>query len=309
MREQRRGALRVGLTVCGAVVATRAVGQGGVASVATGQGETRPLVSGQAATTGRRIVTLGGTITEIVDALGATSRLVGVDDSSLYPPQVKALPRVGYYRSFSVEGIVSLRPDLILASDQSGPASALDRLRSLGLAVRILDASPSLAALESRIIGVADAIDGLATARTLLDGIQRAVAEATRRPHPSRVLVLSSHTGRLMAAGRGTAADAMLTMLGARNLAAGLQGYKPLSGEAVAALAPEVIVTSPLSIGPAGIAAYRQQPGIAATPAARGQRVVVVDDLLLLGFGPRIGVGLKAIANGIDAGGVAARPA
>ena len=58
-----------------------------------------------------RLVTLGGTVTEIVYALGAGDQVVGIDDSSFYPPAARRLPRVGYYRGFAVEGVVALGPD------------------------------------------------------------------------------------------------------------------------------------------------------------------------------------------------------
>ena len=72
-----------------------------------------------------RVVGLGGAITEIVYALDAGQSLVGVDTSSIYPAAALKLPKVGYYRTFSVEGVASLKPELVLASDQSGPPQSL----------------------------------------------------------------------------------------------------------------------------------------------------------------------------------------
>ena len=93
--------------------------------------------------------------------------------------------------------------------------------------------------------------------------------------------------------------SSLLALVGAQNLFTSGSSYKPIATEAVAALAPDFIITSPLSL-PAngGVAAFAAQPGISATPAARAKRIIVVDDLLLLGFGPRIAQALRQLQAG-----------
>src|SRR3546814_10289387 len=76
------------------------------------------------------VVSLGGTVTEIVYDLGEGDRLVADDLSSLYPKEATLLPRVGYYRAVPLECVLSLRPDLLLASENAGPHSVLDRIRA-----------------------------------------------------------------------------------------------------------------------------------------------------------------------------------
>jgi iron complex transport system substrate-binding protein len=251
----------------------------------------------------RRIVSLGGSVTEIVEALQATDRLVGVDSSSLYPASVRQLPQVGYYRNFGVEGIASLRPELVLASEHAGPPQSIEQLRKLGIRVLSVPSNPTLASLHQGIEAVAAALGLDERGRALIRNIDNEVAQARRaaaeRGTTPRVLVLSSHTGRLQAAGRETAADALLALVGAQNLFTSGSSYKPIATEAVAALAPDFIITSPLSL-PAngGLAAFAAQPGISATPAARAKRIIVVDDLLLLGFGPRIAQALRQLQAG-----------
>ncbi len=247
-----------------------------------------------------RVVGLGGPITEIVYALDAGDRLVGADASSIYPAAARQLPKVGYYRSFSIEGIASLRPDLVLASDQSGPPQALEQLRKLGSQVVLLPSEPTLAALDQRIMGAATAL-GMPTRGTALvrkiHGELQAVRPAAQ---PARVLLVSSRTGKLEGAGGDTAAAAMLQLMGAVNVLADQRGYKPLSAEAAAALRPDAIVTTHMSVAASGsVAAFLAQPGLAVTPAARSQRVIVMDDLLLLGFGPRLPEALRQLEAGI----------
>jgi iron complex transport system substrate-binding protein len=250
----------------------------------------------------QRVVSLGGVVTEIVHALGAEALLVGVDQSSQFPVTMRRLPQVGYYRQFSVEGVASLRPDLVLASEHAGPPASLDQLRRLGLRVVVLPAGATLDALEARIVQTAQALErpaqGHALAARIREQVRALAPPPAMRP---RVLLLSSHTGRLQAAGRDTAADAMLALAGATNVFAAQTSFKPVSAEVVASLRPEVIVTTESSVNAAGsLAAFMAQPGIASTPAARQRRVVVMDDLLLLGFGPRLPAALTQLRAGMD---------
>ncbi|WP_159668180.1 hemin ABC transporter substrate-binding protein [Andreprevotia sp. IGB-42] len=244
----------------------------------------------------QRVVSLGGALTEIVYALNAGDKLVGVDSSSIYPPAVHQLPKVGYYRAFSVEGVASLQPDLILASDQAGPPQAVDQLRRLGKRVVVLPSAPTLDALEQRIHGVAAAMGLRDDGRALVKQIREQTAQYTQVKLTQRVLLVSSHTGKLEGAGAETAADAIVKLAGARNVLGNVKGYKPISAEAAAALKPDWIITTSMSVtAQGGLEAFLAQPGIAVTPAAKARRVLVMDDLLLLGFGPRLPEALRQI--------------
>ncbi|VFR41278.1 Periplasmic hemin-binding protein [plant metagenome] len=238
-----------------------------------------------------RVVSLGGGITEIVYALGAGDTLVGNDLSSLYPAEATRLPRVGYYRDVSVEGVASLRPDLVLASDQAGPPDALDKLRALGIPVQIVPDAPTLASLQARIEQVGAALERKPQAEALFAGIRRDLDAlgAPPKDNAPRALSLMARGGTPLGAGQGTAANAMLELAGLRNVLAGQQGYKPVTAEALAATAPQVIITTHMTEqAQGGMAKLLAQPGIASTPAARDKRVVVMDDLLYLSFGPRL---------------------
>lgn len=250
----------------------------------------------------KRIVSMGGTLTEVVFALGQGHRVVGVDASSLYPPEATKLPQVGYFRQFSVEGVASLKPDLVIAPTEAGPPQAVAGLKGLGIAVKQFELKHSLAELNARIDDLAMLLGVPDQGQALKARIAAQVEAAVAIPSKARVLVLSSHAGKLQAAGRDTAIDVQLKMLGAENLmAASHRAYKPVSGEAVAALRPDVIITSPLSLAQGGLDAFRAQPGIAVTPAAKNKRIIVLDDLLMLGFGPRVGEGMAQLAAGLKA--------
>lgn len=255
--------------------------------------------SGAAGAPGMRLVVLGGTLTEIVFALGAGGLVVGTDQSSMYPPAARKLPQVGYYRQFSAEGVAALKPDLVIAAAESGPPQAMRALKRLGIRVETLSLTHEVATLTQRVQDVAGLLGRAERGRELAAQIRAQVAHASRVKRPVRVIAVSRHAGRLAGAGRGTAADALFQLLGARNLLADAhQGYKPLSAESLAALRPDVIVTSSLSVADGGVDALRSEPGFSTTPAARSGHIIVLDDLLLLGFGPRVGEALRQLHQG-----------
>ncbi|QZA78008.1 hemin ABC transporter substrate-binding protein [Deefgea tanakiae] len=236
-----------------------------------------------------RVVSLGGPLTEIVYALNAGNRLVAVDQSSVYPAAANQLPKVGYYRQFSVEGVLSAKPDLILASDQAGPPEALEQLRRMGRRVVVLPSGPTMPDLEKRIYGVAAALGLRDDGRKMVADLQKQVGVLAQKPNQTRALMLMSRTGAPEGAGKNTSADAMMNLAGMSNVLAKQQGYKPLSQESLAALRPDVIITTTRSVESlGGIDKMLASPGLSQSPAAKQKRVLVMDDLLLLGFGPRL---------------------
>jgi iron complex transport system substrate-binding protein len=85
---------------------------------------------------GKRIVCVSKQYNEIIFALHADSSLVGVDLSSTFPPEIKKIPSVGYHRALSTEGILSVKPDLIIHDNNIGPDHVLDQLQKLKIPMR-----------------------------------------------------------------------------------------------------------------------------------------------------------------------------
>lgn len=245
----------------------------------------------------RRVVTLGGSVTEIVYALGEGERLVADDDSSLYPDEATRLPRVGYYRSVPLEGVVSMRPDLVLASENAGPPTTLQRLGELGIAMAVVSDQPTVESLYRRIDQVSEQLGVPDKGKRLSRRIRNELAAARERPSPPRrALVVVNRTGSLMAAGGGTAADAVLALAGVQNALSAQQGYKPVSAEGLAVLAPDLLIVTAASVqASGGLEAFTQRAGIAATPAATQGRIQVMDDLLILGIGPRVAQAIQQL--------------
>lgn len=255
------------------------------------------------------VVSIGGSVTEIVHALGQADRVVAVDSTSLYPPSAAEKPDVGYMRQLAAEPILALQPALILAAEDAGPPAVLNQLREAGVPVVLVPDEPTPHGVLDKIGIVAAALgvpargDALrAGLRAELDGLAAKIAKVSARP---RVLfVLSIGLGRVpMAAGSDTSAAGIVELAGGVNAVDGFNGFKPLSPEAAVAAAPEVLLVTDRSLellgGESGLLAI---PEIAVTPAGQARRIVAMDGLLLLGFGPRTARAIRQLASHLHPG-------
>jgi len=242
----------------------------------------------------RRIVSAGGAVTEILYALGRGPEIVGVDSTSQYPEEaLRTKANVGYLRALGAEGLLSLKPALVLATEAAGPPDVLRIIENAGVPLIRVPDEPTPAGVLRRIAVVARAVgaetEGAALARRVEEGFTslERVREAIQAR--KRVLfVLSLQNGRPLVGGRGTTADGIIALAGGINAAAAVEGWKPLSDEGVLAAAPEVVVM----MARGGHAAANApdlfaQPAFAGTPAGQRRALVVMDGLYLLGFGPR----------------------
>ncbi len=241
----------------------------------------------------RRLVSLGGALTEFVYLLGAQGLLVGTDTTSLYPEAAQKTPKVGYVRQLSAEGLLSLKPDAVIGTDEAGPAVVLEQVRQAGVRVSLVSARHDWAEVQAKLALVGRETGRAEQARALrarLDAewaaVQQQVARAARRP---RALFILSHSGAPMVSGRGTAADALIALAGGINAVDEFQGYRPLTAEAMAAAAPEVLVNTTQGIEAlGGEAAFWRRPELALTPAFARKALVALEASQLLGFGPRL---------------------
>lgn len=252
-----------------------------------------------------RLVVAGNGLAEVVFALGGGARVLAVDSTSVFPAAAAALPKVGYLRALAAEGILSLRPDMLLASEDAGPPASLAQLAGAGLrVVRAREGySPETLAERVRMVGALIDRDTAADAMARdLAADFAAVAEAVRRSpaRPRVVFVLSAGGGGPLAAGAETAAQAMLDLAGARNAIAGYKGYRPLSAEALAGANVDAVVTVTHTLAAlGGEAAMRALPQFA---GARGARIVAFDADYLVGFGPRAAHAARDLAAALRPG-------
>jgi iron complex transport system substrate-binding protein len=242
-----------------------------------------------------RIVSIGATVTETVVALGAGSDIVGIDTTSEPPATAPALPRVGYLRTLGAEGILSLGPTLVLASSDAGPPAVLEQIRASGVRCVVVPEVPSEVGAEALIRAVGEATGKADRAAALTETLHKELASARKRieslPGAPEVLfvVQPPRAGGALAAGRGTPADAMIVMAGARNAATAFESYRPITPEVAATMAVDVIVAPAGTIAKAGgKEAFLDAVGLSRTQAGSDGRVVEVP-ASALSFGPATG--------------------
>jgi iron complex transport system substrate-binding protein len=250
----------------------------------------------------RRIVTVGGALTEIVYALGLEDRLVGIDTTSLYPPQaLKQKPNVGYMRQLSAEGVLGLNPELIIASEGSGPKETLAVLGEAKVPLVTVPETFSEDGILERIRIVAHELGVEQRGACLSKAVTKDLA-AMRKLREKisakrRVMfVISFVNGRAMVAGSKTAAHEMIAMAGAVNAVDSYEGYKPLSEEAIVAARPDVILVMQRGSDAISSDTIFANAAFALTPAAKDKAFIAMDGLYLLGFGPRTAAAARDLA-------------
>jgi len=256
----------------------------------------------------QRWVSAGGALSEWVSALGGESKLVGVDTTSQHPDSLKALPSIGYQRSLSAEGILSLRPDILIGTEEMGPPPVLSQVKAAKVQVELFSAQPDLPTLEKNVTHLGQLLGTEAQAKQLLQSYQQQldaqnvrVADAQSKQKAPGVLLLLGHAGgKPLIAGKDTAADWLLQQAGGHNLATHT-GNKPFSVESLASLDPEVLVFADRALtGDAAKAAlFKENPILNSSRAAKAGRVLELDPTLLVGgLGPRLPAALKTLSDG-----------
>ncbi|MEP9373450.1 ABC transporter substrate-binding protein [Mesorhizobium sp. KR1-2] len=249
-----------------------------------------------------RIAAVGGSITEIVYALGEEGKLVARDSTSTYPESALKLPDVGYMRALSPEGVLSVNPSGILALAGSGPKEAIDVLKKASVTyIEVPETYDHQGILDKvRIVGhTLGADDKAATLAKSIDADLKAAEDLTANvAERKRVLfILSMEGGKILAAGDHTAANGIIKLAGGVNAMEGVNGYKQLTDEAALTAKPDMI----LMMDSAGALATADadvfsNPALATTPAGKAKKLIRMDGSYLLGFGPRTASAVRDLA-------------
>ncbi len=250
-----------------------------------------------------RIVSIGGSVTEILYALGEQQKIVAVDTTSLYPESaLREKPNVGYMRQLSPEGVLALSPTLIFALEGSGPKETIDVLERAKVPFIVIpDKFTGDGIIEkveniSRDTGVPER--GACLAREVRSDLAALdVLRGQIRHHVKVAFLLSLANGRPMVSGRGTAADGIIKMAGADNAFDDFRGYKPVNDEALIATKPQAVLVMQRGEHALSADVVFSQPALAMTPAAEHKTLIAMDGLYLLGFGPRTARAARDLAK------------
>lgn len=250
-----------------------------------------------------RIVSLDGTVSEILCDLGLQAHLIGVDVTSTYPESLQKLPKVGHNRTISAEGVISLKPTLVLTSQNAGTKpEVIEQIKSAGIKVITFQQEYSVAGTRKLIQDVANTCQVGSRAKPLVKKLDSDLAQLKKAPNTPKVLFIYARgTGTMMVSGRGTQVDKMIELAGGINATSSFENYKPLTAEALVTANPDVILlfdSGLESLG--GVDGLAKVQGIAQTNAGKNGHIITMDGHLLTGFSPRLGKALQELAQKIS---------
>jgi len=258
-----------------------------------------------------RVVVISPIYNEIIWALGAEDKVVGVDLSSTYPPEIKNVQTVGYHRALSAEGILSLHPSAILTDGNIGPPQVVDQIKQLNIPIKTFEAkNDSIDGTKSLIREIGAYFHKEDAAEKLCNKLDSQMTEALEKvkqfsDHP-RVAVI--HFGRAsnvyMAVGKqgeGDAAGAgqMVEWAGGE-MAVNTDGMQRMaSPEMIAQSNPDVILVTDFGFDRLGgsLDQIKALPGVDTSNAAKHNRIYRVEENVLMYFGPRTGENIEKVAD------------
>lgn len=248
----------------------------------------------------QRIVIAGGSLTEIVFALGVGDEVVGVDKTSSYPEKVKQLPQIGYWKLLNIEGVLSLKPTLFITLNDVEPANVIEKVSESKVDVLALQRVPgTIELLYENITKIASKLNKQKEGELLINRIKTNLADIQTKiathPQKTKVLSLMSMGGTNSVAGKNTTIDALIAIAGGDNLAKH-NSFKSYTAESIIAINPEVIILNKYSIDQlGGLDKINTIPGITETSAFKNNRITIIDDSYLFGIGPRVDEAAKLL--------------
>jgi iron complex transport system substrate-binding protein len=247
-----------------------------------------------------RIVSLNGTITELLYEFKLEDNIVGVDVTSTYPKAAKAITNLGHSSQLNTEAILALKPNLILMDETMAENKALSGLEGAGIKIQtikipsslegalevaeqlkvILDKELETTALEAKIIGNKQKLETLLAAKT---------------ETPKVLFIYARGAQAMMVAGKNTFAESVIRLAGGNPIVQEFESFKPLTPEALLQYQPEVILMFDSGLASLSDEANDKSgeeqllgiPGILQTPAGKNRQIISMEGLYLSGFGPR----------------------
>lgn len=256
------------------------------------------------------IVSVGGANTEILFALGLEDCVIAVDTSSTYPSAALRKPKVGYMRALSAEPILALKPTLILLDEGAGPPEAINNLQRFGVPLLSFNKAHDFTAVmdtvgkigqqtqtQQKAAEINQAItNDIERLKNYLGEKKKTVENAALSTTPSIAFLMNLEAKQVLLAGKHTAANSIIEQAGGVNVVSQFQGYKPVGGEALARLNPDIIITTHRAVASLNFATESQaanveklaaMPALKLTSAAKNQEIYFFDTQYLLGYGPR----------------------
>jgi len=249
-----------------------------------------------------RIITAGSAITEVVFAIGLGPHVVATDRTSLYPPEAKSLPSIGYRTSISAEGIIGLQPTLFIVEKNYVDEAVITQIQSAGITVVKIDRTYSFEGTKNMIRQVAGTLQKNAAGEKLIAQIDKDLADAKALIKKSdkmpRVLCVYNRGALAVDIAGSQTFSSIVEYAGAENAFKNVNGFKALSAEALVAANPDYLVffeSGYKSLG--GEPGVLKIPGVMQTTAGIKKHIIVMDGVKLSNFGPRLGEAVKELVG------------
>lgn len=249
--------------------------------------------------TALKIVSVNGTMSEIVCALGLESSIVGVDITSTYPATLNKVAKIGHNRQVSSEGIIALAPSLVVGMENDLKPVVLEQLATSNIKTQLFKQELSVEGTKKLIRTAGTYFNQPAKATAIIAQLDKDIASVKKPAVKKKVLFIYARgTGTMMVSGTGTAVDKIIQLAGGQNAVTAFVDYKPLTSEALIAANPDVILlfdSGLESLG--GIDGLLKVQGINQTNAGKNKKVIAMDGQLLTGFGPRLGKAMAELSS------------
>ncbi|SNX53228.1 ABC transporter substrate-binding protein [Thermoanaerobacterium sp. RBIITD] len=243
----------------------------------------------------KRIVSLSPSTTELIYALGAGKKVVGVTDYDDYPEEVKSVAKVGGFKGPNMEAIAAQKPDIIFASTLSGK-DQMDALQKTGIPVLVLEAKDINQIYDSiKIIGqiTGNEKKGDEVIQTMKDKIKEISDKVKDLPKVNTFFVVDTNGN--FTAGKGTFIDELINLAGGKNVADDVNGWAQYSMEQLLQKNPDTIITSPHASNSNNI---KDMQGYKDTKAAKDGKIFIIsNDDIINRASNRIVLGLEEIAK------------
>lgn len=243
----------------------------------------------------RKIITAGGTVTEIVNALGYGSQIIATDITSTYPASMQKLPSIGYRNQIKAEGILALGPNLILAEEGYLTDDVVNQLKSAQIEIHFFKKPIRVEETKKLITDLAAFFEAQVEGNRIVENLQADLDSlqsylVLNNSSPKTAFIMARGPQTIFMAGDGTFAQSIFELAGLHPAATGFKDFVPVTPEALVTMNPEFLVffdSGIESLG--GVEGLAQVKGLSETPAFKNGQILSFDGHYLSGFGPRVG--------------------
>lgn len=252
-----------------------------------------------------KMITAGGTISEIVYELGFGQDIIATDITSTYPASLKELPSIGYRNQIKAEGILALGPDLVLVETGYMSEDVVKQLQASGLEIKFFEKPTEVSGTYRIVTEIADYLKVPEKGKAINEAIKADIDELNKFVQAqdtasSMAFVMARGQEMVFVAGEETFAESLITMAGINYVGKGFKDFIPLTPEALVSMNPDYLLffeSGIQSIG--GIDGVKNIRGIENTTAFKENQILSFDGQYLSGFGPRVGKAALELAKAV----------